>query len=330
MEKTLFLKHGNQQPKDFGNLITANDNPPIAIAMHQYKEQSALDQTQLFVEWRVKQENFQVELFEQIKQNRERYEQQLSEMTAQYENLYTQNLELQRKLEEVYQESLILKQEREEKVLRKLKKKRAKKLPLRDTVDLSEFEQIVSLVKGRNKAKEQRRFALALLFITGLRVSNLLLFHVSNGKELLEKGNTTIQVIKGGEKRLSLRLGSKGRNLLLKFKDDYIKLSTDKKADQPLFTTPHDLNSTITRETFDKEVNKILTKASAIFEKHIRTHSFRATIVTQLLKHTPIELVKEVMGHKPQGRDLDSKRSRLQPREVDKILSIRSMEEQRE
>ena len=152
----------------------------------------------------------------------ERYEQKLSEMAAQYQNLYTQNLELQGKLEQVYQESLILKQEREEKPLRRIKKSSAKKQTLRDTVDLPEFEQIVTLVKERNKAKERTPFALALLYIYGLRVSNLLLFSVSNGKELFEKRNTSIQLIKRDENRFPLRLSFKGRNLLLRFKDKFV------------------------------------------------------------------------------------------------------------
>lgn len=61
----------------------------------------------------------------------------------------------------------------------------------------------------------------------------------------------------------------------------------------------------------------MLTKGSVILEKHIRTHSFRATVITELLKSTLVDQVKEVIGDKSIG----STRSRLQPRQVNKILN---------
>ena len=48
-----------------------------------------------------------------------------------------QNLDLQRKLEKVYQESLLLKKKREKKQLKKQRKIDAQKLPLRNTIDLT-------------------------------------------------------------------------------------------------------------------------------------------------------------------------------------------------
>ena len=132
MEEALFLQHGGQHPENVGKLIVANDNSIAATAMRQYKEEVSLKYqgswANFFVEWRAKQENFQVKLVEEIRDNKQRNEQQSREMAEKYENLYTQNLELQRKVEEVHQESLVNKQEREDRQLRKLKKKDAQKL----------------------------------------------------------------------------------------------------------------------------------------------------------------------------------------------------------
>lgn len=325
MEEALFLEHGGKHPAYDGELITANDGSPEAKAMIEYKKEVALnyqvDWHRYFVEWRTTQETFQQEIINELRQDKQKAQEQLSELSDKYQNIYTQNLEMQRKLEEVYQESLLLKREREDKLLKKQRKKNAQKQPLRDTIDLEEFERILTLVRGRAGAKERRRLALALLYLTGLRVSNLLLFNVAHAREFFEKGNTQIQLIKGGEKRFPLRLTPKGRKFLLRFKEDFIKLAGNKSADAPLFTTAKDFTKPISRDNFDKELNKILAIASGMFEKHIRTHSFRATIITQLLKSTPIDDVKEIIGHKSISSTLEYKRSRLQPRQMDKMLT---------
>ena len=325
MEEALFLKHGDQHPTDVGELITANDESPQARAIILYKKEVALnyqgDWERFFIDWRTKQETFQRELIDQLRQDKQKAQAKLNEISTQYENLYTQNLDLQRKLEEVYQESLRLKKEREEKLLKKQRKRDAQKLPLRDTIDLADFEHILLLVRGRAGAKERRRLALALLYLTGLRVSNLLLFNVAHARELFDKGNTRIQLIKRGEKRFPLRLSPKGRRFLLRFREDFMKLAHNKKDDAHLFTAAQDLTKPIARENFDKELNKILAKASAQLEKHLRTHSFRATIITELLKREPIEDVKEIIGHRSISSTLEYKRSRLQPRQMDKMLT---------
>ncbi len=60
-------------------------------------------------------------------------------------------------------------------------------------------------------------------------------------------------------------------------------------------------------------------------EKHIRTHSFRATLITELLKSTPIDEVKEVIGHKDISSTLEYKRSRLSQKQTKKIVSQRNI-----
>ena len=50
--------------------------------------------------------------------------------------------------------------------------------------------------------------------------------------------------------------------------------------------------------TKDKEVNNILVNPSERLEKNIRTHSFRASIISDFFKTAPVDIVKEVIGHK--------------------------------
>ena len=48
----------------------------------------------------------------------------------------------------------------------------------------------------------------------------------------------------------------------------------------------------------DKEINVFYSKASEKAEEHIKTHSFRGIIITNLLKETPIDNLKDVVEHK--------------------------------
>ena len=212
-----------------------------------------------------------------------------------------------------------------EKEALKLKRKASKKQPLRATISLEEFSGILKLVTGRSDdVKSRRRFALALLFVTGLRVSNLLLFTVTNGRELLYSGSTTITLIKGGESRHKLVLTAEGLSFLKAFRSDYFRLSTSSKLGSDLlFSSGEDASLPFNRELFDRELNKILSKASVIYGKHLRTHSFRATFITDLLESVQIDDVKEIVGHKSIATTLEYKRSRLTTTQRKDLLKTR-------
>lgn len=97
-----------------------------------------------------------------------------------------------------------------------------------------------------------------------------------------------------------------------------------------MFTAHNDIDRVIARDTFDKKVNNILTKASILVEKHLRNYSFRATFVTDLLEYAPIEDLKQLLVYKDINTTLEYKRSTLQPREIDRILKKRRLLNTRE
>ena len=112
MEEALFLKHRDKKPENVGELITANNDSLIAVAINEYKRQVPVeyqgDWTHFFLEWRAKQEKFQTKLFEEIRKNKQRVKQESRKIAHQYQNLYNQYLENQQKVEDVDQESLHL------------------------------------------------------------------------------------------------------------------------------------------------------------------------------------------------------------------------------
>ena len=93
----------------------------------------------------------------------------------------------------------------------------------------------------------------------------------------------------------------------------------DKQPEQYFFTTQVQSDKPINKASFDNELNVIYIKADHIFHKHIRTHTFRGTIRTDFLKSTPIDMIKEIWGHKDMKTTLQYKRGQLHPIEVKKV-----------
>lgn len=159
-----------------------------------------------------------------------------------------------------------------------------------------------------------------LLYLTGLRVSNLRLFTVTHATQLLEKGETTIPLIKNGPPLFIIRLSYQGKVLVKKYHPLFMTLMLNKEPFMPLFTTQACFDKAINRTSLDKEINSVLTKASEKLGKHIRTHSFRATIITNYLQRTPIEVVKDVIGHNDIKTTALYKRSKLDKEQFHRVL----------
>lgn len=94
----------------------------------------------------------------------------------------------------------------------------------------------------------------------------------------------------------------------------------NKSEEMPFFTTQVCFSKPLDRSSLEKELNTILTKASDIFRKHIRTHSFRATLITNYLQKTPIDVVKDVIGHRDTKTTALYKRSKLNKEQFKHLL----------
>nr|YP_006234314.1 hypothetical protein HusqMp73 [Phlegmariurus squarrosus]AEV55764.1 hypothetical protein HusqMp73 [Phlegmariurus squarrosus] len=168
----------------------------------------------------------------------------------------------------------------------------------------------------------RKRTAFILLYCTGLRVSNLLMLSVNHIRDLLDKGKTFLPLNKGGDPRHALALSSVARKLLnQQHLPDFTQLMRDKEGIHPFFTTQVQFDKPINRSSFDDELNHVLKKASLLLHKHIRTHSFRATIITELLETTPIQVVKDIIGHRSIKTTVQYNRSKIDEQQLTKILN---------
>lgn len=67
----------------------------------------------------------------------------------------------------------------------------------------------------------------------------------------------------------------------------------------PLFTALIDKSKAISRETFNKEFNAVLSIAEDIFGKHIQTHFLTISLPTDLLtNYVPLDDVQQIARHK--------------------------------
>lgn len=264
------------------------------------------DWQKFFLEWREKQEANHKEVIAKLEKANE-------ESEFRYNSLYMQHLKLQQQVQELLDAQNEAKRMLEEKEARKLKRKEAKKRPIREMVSLNDFEFVLNHVTGLTpEITSIRRLALALLYLTGLRVSNLLELKIQHGLDLFSKGQTRIPLIKGGEQRHVLILGGDSRRYLKAFRVDFETIKgKNRKGTDSIFSSPKTPEKPYDAREFDRVLNKILKKAGNKLEKELKTHSFRATFITDLLETTSIHEVKDYVGHRSIATTLEYNRSPL-------------------
>ena len=184
--------------------------------------------------------------------------------------------------------------------LEKPPKIKRKKRALRDPLNRLEFETILSLdINGRSALSlARKRLALVLLYITGLRVSNLLVLKVSDLNDILLKKEFHIGLIKRGSESHRILISDSNFQLLEKYKKDISILLQNKAYDDFVFSSLRDPKKAYQRAEFTRSLNAILFKSSCRLQKNLKTHSFRTTLITQLLVNTPLNKVSSLIGHK--------------------------------
>jgi len=308
LEEALFIKENtaNFLEKQVIPLLPKNDGGINAIAIEKFKNQASIEYCENWKEFFVDFKKQMILGFDQV--------------VMQNNHLYKQNIDLKRSLQVVEQEIEIMRQVRINKEEISIKRKNAVSKDLREAINEKEFQETLKLVQQNHFVAGRKKGALILLYVTGLRVSNLLKFTVKNMKEFFDKGETLIDLIKKGKKKHNVVLSEKSCQLIKTNHQHFFQLMESKNDEQYLFTTTANLHKPINRSSFDTELNKVLIKASHKFQKHIRTHSFRASIITDFLKSTPIDVVKEIIGHKDIKTTLHYKRGDITPQQLRSVM----------
>nr|AJF36706.1 hypothetical protein [Klebsormidium flaccidum] len=173
-------------------------------------------------------------------------------------------------------------------------------------LSLEDYNKVIAIVKGKDKKSCRIRLALCLLYITGLRISSLLVLRGSDIESLLEHCKGKILQSKNSPAFHYVHIADLGLSLLKSRQFDFKSLMEGKDPNDYLFTAydkkqdVRKADKALSRVQLNTDVNSILRKASqTIFNTRVRSHNFRYSYIQDMLDNmVPIESVQKIIGHK--------------------------------
>ena len=143
------------------------------------------------------------------------------------------------------------------------------------------------------------RLALALLFVTGIRISELLPLKMNQVGSLFTNHWISIDRAKRGPANHKAFLTKEGSRIMRERRSDLELLQLFKKSDSYIFTAENS-KKPLAREAFTNLINKFMKDCSRRMDRNpnISSHSFRVGFITQLWRDTnDIEFVRQAIGH---------------------------------
>jgi site-specific recombinase XerD len=168
--------------------------------------------------------------------------------------------------------------------LRREQRRQAKRKPLRSYLTFKEAQTCIDsifLIHSDPYVTARTRIALILLYFTGLRLSNLLLFKIRHLHDLIAKGKTSIDIIKKGRQQLVI-VGPSAQDVLKDNMQSIYIISDNKEDNDFVFTGKHTTSIAFECVIFNKNINSVLKLASTKLQKNILSHSFRVYLITNL------------------------------------------------
>jgi len=210
------------------------------------------------------------------------------------------NKELTQQLGIVVGELNQIKQERQEKEIRKQARANRKRLPKRDPMTREIYKELIKAAEGPTSIHVRTRIALCILAVTGIRINELLPLKVNQLQTLIEENWITIDRSKRGPSNHKAFLTKEGKKIIQDRKKDFQLIFLMKEPNAYVFSPETNHFKKLRREVITTDVNKVMHKVSKIFpgQPNITSHSFRVGYITQLWKDSKdIEFVKQTIGH---------------------------------
>ena len=215
------------------------------------------------------------------------------------------NRKLTQQLDIVVTELTQIKQERQEKEIRKQARANRKRLPKRDPMTGQIYKELIKAAEGPTYINVRTRIALSILAVTGIRINELLPLKVNQLQTLIEENWIAIDRSKRGPSNHKAFLNKEGKQIIQERQKDFELIFLMKEPDSYIFTSEANHFKKLGRVVITKDVNKAMRQVSNQLpgKPNITSHSFRIGYITQLWKDTKdIEFVKQTIGH----RNLDT------------------------
>jgi site-specific recombinase XerD len=143
------------------------------------------------------------------------------------------------------------------------------------------------------------RLALALLLVTGIRISELLPLKMNQVESLFTNHWISIDRAKRGPANHKAFLTKEGSRIMKERRSDFELLQLFKDGDSYIFTAENS-KKPLAREAFTNLINKFIKDCARRMDRNpnISSHSFRVGFITQLWRDTnDIEFVRQAIGH---------------------------------
>lgn len=205
---------------------------------------------------------------------------------------------------EIITEELSAKKEQEKIIQdKKIKRKNRQRLPKREpiTTDIYNFliDQTETMDYQNRYISARLRLALALLAITGIRISELLPLKMVQIKTLFSESWIAIDRSKRGPASHKAFLTREGIKLIRDRGKDFEFLLNFKNENSYIFTAEYS-DKPLERESFTNLINQFLKRSAKemAVQPNLSSHSFRIGFITKLWRNTSdIEFVKQTVGH---------------------------------
>lgn len=211
------------------------------------------------------------------------------------------NEKLNRKLEAALAELNILKKEREKKAILKETRANRKRLAKRQPMTLEIYNLLIRYTTSPNYRSVRLRIALCLLFVTGIRINELLSLKVYQLQTLLDYHWISIDRSKRGPSSHKAFLTQEGVKVVKEREKDFKFLFHMKNSDSYVFTSELHHDRMLRRETITRDVNQVMRSVSrSLADQPLMTsHSFRIGYISKLWRYTKdIEFVRQSIGHR--------------------------------
>jgi len=221
----------------------------------------------------------------------------------------SQNIELKEQLDKQFRETQLISKQLEEVLNQQLlvdqkraKRKNRKRLPRRDALTEDIYNH---LIDEANKSYNETylgarlRLALAILCVTGVRISELLPLKMSQIENLFAKSWIGIDRIKRGPVNHKAFLTPKGKQIIKQRARDFEIITFQKNSNSYIFT-PQNTDKPLCRQAFNRIVNSFIKESTENYKNqpNLKSYSFRIGFITDLWKDSgDIEFVRQSIGH---------------------------------
>ena len=226
-----------------------------------------------------------------------------AELKDQNKVLKEQLNQLQEQLE-IVTEELQERKERERSIEeKKEKRKNRRRLPKREPITTEIYDSLIQSsqnFKYSNLYQSARlRLALALLLVTGIRISELLPLKMNQVESLFTNHWISIDRAKRGPANHKAFLTKEGGRIMQERRSDFELMQLFKDGDSYIFTAENS-KKPLAREAFTNLINKFIKDCARRMDRNpnLSSHSFRVGFITQLWRDTnDIEFVRQAIGH---------------------------------